>query len=77
MTGFRTFGPADIRRAVGLPDLIEPMARGFAEFSLGHGQTPIVVFAPAGGVSLLHRGGTAWPMPTAGARCWVLTRTLR
>lgn len=48
MTGFLTFGPAEIRRAVGLPELIEPVARGFGEFSLGHGQTPIVVFAPAG-----------------------------
>ena len=27
--------------------------------------------------SLSHRGGTAWPILTAEARCWILTRTLR
>src|ERR1019366_6300823 len=33
---------------------------------------------PATGVaSLSHRGGTAWPILTAEARCWILTRTLR
>jgi hypothetical protein len=32
---------------------------------------------PATGVaSLSHRGGTAWPILTAEARCWILTRTL-
>ena len=33
---------------------------------------------PATGVaSLSHRGGTAWQILTAGARCWILTRTPR
>ena len=33
---------------------------------------------PVTGVaSLSHRGGTAWPILTAEARCWILTRTLR
>jgi len=33
---------------------------------------------PATGLaSLSHRGGTAWPILTAEARCWILTRTLR
>jgi hypothetical protein len=33
---------------------------------------------PATGVaSQSHRGGTAWPILTAEARCWILTRTLR
>jgi hypothetical protein len=33
---------------------------------------------PATGVaSRSHRGGTAWEILTAEARCWILTRTLR
>jgi hypothetical protein len=48
MNGFRTFGPAEIRSAVGLADLIEPVARALAGFSQGQGEAPIVVFAPAG-----------------------------
>jgi hypothetical protein len=33
---------------------------------------------PVTGVaSLSHRGGTAWPILTAEARCWIPTRTLR
>ena len=33
---------------------------------------------PATGVaSLSHRGGTAWPILTTEARCWILTRMLR
>jgi ornithine cyclodeaminase/alanine dehydrogenase-like protein (mu-crystallin family) len=48
VTGFRTFGPAEIRAAVGLADLIEPVAHVLAEFSQGRGESPIMVFAPAG-----------------------------
>ena len=42
------FQAPSIRRAVGLTDLIEPVARAFAEFSRGLGEAPMVVFAPAG-----------------------------
>lgn len=50
----RVFGPDAIRRAVGLTDLIEPVARAFADFSQGLGEAPIVVFAPAGSNGDVH-----------------------
>lgn len=77
MTGFRTFGPDEIRRAVGLPELIEPVARGFAEFSLGHGEAPIVVFAPAGQHGDVHVK-SAWlrgmPVFTVKVASWFAAR---
>lgn len=48
------FGPDAIRRTVGLTDLIEPVARVFADFSQGRGESPIVVFAPAGSNGDVH-----------------------
>ena len=50
----RVFAPDAIRRAVGLTDLIEPVARVFADFSQGGGEAPIVVFAPAGSSGDVH-----------------------
>ncbi|SDZ33929.1 ornithine cyclodeaminase [Amycolatopsis xylanica] len=44
----RVFRASSIRRAVGLTDLIEPVARAFADFSRGLGEAPMTVFAPAG-----------------------------
>jgi ornithine cyclodeaminase len=77
MTGFRAFGPAEIRRAVGLAELIEPVARGFAEFSLGHGQAPIMVFAPAGQDGDVHVK-SAWlagmPVFTVKVASWFAPR---
>jgi ornithine cyclodeaminase/alanine dehydrogenase-like protein (mu-crystallin family) len=48
MTGFRTFGPAEIRDAVTLAELIEPVARALAEFSQDRGESPLMVLAPGG-----------------------------
>ena len=51
MTGegaVRVFRAPAIRRTIGFADLIEPVARAFADFSRGLGEAPIVVFAPAG-----------------------------
>lgn len=42
------YDAATIRQAIGLDDLIEPVARAFADFSQGLGESPISVFAPAG-----------------------------
>ncbi|MEU6717331.1 ornithine cyclodeaminase family protein [Nonomuraea sp. NPDC046802] len=42
------YGPDLIRRSVGFADLIEPVKQSFADFSGGRGESPIVVFAPAG-----------------------------
>jgi ornithine cyclodeaminase/alanine dehydrogenase-like protein (mu-crystallin family) len=50
----QVYGPDSIRRAVGLTDLIEPVARVFADFSSGLGEAPIVVFAPAGSEGDVH-----------------------
>jgi ornithine cyclodeaminase len=44
----QVFSPAAIRRAVDLTDLIEPVAKAFADFSQGLGEAPITTFAPAG-----------------------------
>jgi ornithine cyclodeaminase/alanine dehydrogenase-like protein (mu-crystallin family) len=43
-----------IRQVVGLADLIEPLAKVFADFSRGLGEAPIVVFAPAGEMGDVH-----------------------
>lgn len=48
------FQAPSIRRAVGLTDLIEPVARAFADFSRGLGEAPMVVFAPAGPSGDVH-----------------------
>ena len=43
----------------------------------GAGKTTLAHEIATGVASLSHRGGTAWPILTAEARCWILTRTLR
>jgi ornithine cyclodeaminase/alanine dehydrogenase-like protein (mu-crystallin family) len=77
VTGFRTFGPAEIRDAVGLAELIEPVARALAEFSQGRGETPIVVFAPAGQDGDVHVK-SAWlpgmPVFTVKVAAWFAAR---
>jgi ornithine cyclodeaminase len=50
----RVFEPDVIRRAIGFPELIEPVARGLADFSSGLGEAPITVFAPAGDEGDVH-----------------------
>jgi ornithine cyclodeaminase len=57
VTGFRVFGAAEIRAAVGLDELIEPVARALVEFSQGHGESPHAVFAPAGRDGDVHVKG--------------------
>lgn len=77
MTGFRTFGPTEIRDAVGLDELIEPVAHVLAEFSQGRGETPIVVFAPAGQDGDVHVK-SAWlpgmPVFTVKVAAWFAAR---
>lgn len=77
MTGFRTFGPAEIRAAVGLAELIEPVAHVLAEFSQGRGESPIVVFAPAGQYGDVHVK-SAWlpgmPVFTVKVAAWFAAR---
>lgn len=77
MTGFRTFGPAEIRDAVGLAELIQPVGRALAEFSQGRGETPIVVFAPAGQDGDVHVK-SAWlpgmPVFTVKVAAWFAAR---
>jgi hypothetical protein len=51
------FGAAEIRAAVGLDELIEPVARALVEFSQGHGESPHAVFAPAGRDGDVHVKG--------------------
>jgi ornithine cyclodeaminase len=48
------FGAAAIRDAIGFPDLIEPVAQAFADFSRGLGESPVTVFAPAGTAGDVH-----------------------
>ena len=48
------FDHEQIRRAVGFADLIDPVARAFAEFSQGLGEAPIATFAPAGEAGDVH-----------------------
>ncbi|MFI6602856.1 ornithine cyclodeaminase family protein [Nonomuraea sp. NPDC050536] len=50
----KIYGPEAIRRAVSLPDLIEPVSRSLADFSRGLGQAPQMVFAPAGEQGDVH-----------------------
>ncbi|WP_214319151.1 ornithine cyclodeaminase family protein [Nonomuraea sediminis] len=50
----KLYGPDVIGRAVDLPDLIEPVSRALADFSLGLGQAPLMVFAPAGEQGDVH-----------------------
>ncbi|MGH3208779.1 MAG: ornithine cyclodeaminase family protein [Trebonia sp.] len=77
MTGFRTFGLAEIRDAVGLAELIDPVAHVLAEFSQGRGETPIVVFAPAGQDGDVHVK-SAWlpgmPVFTVKVAAWFAAR---
>jgi ornithine cyclodeaminase/alanine dehydrogenase-like protein (mu-crystallin family) len=77
VTGFRTFGPAEIRDAVGLAELIQPVGRALAEFSQGRGETPIVVFAPAGQDGDVHVK-SAWlpgmPVFTVKVAAWFAAR---
>lgn len=77
MTGFRTFGPAEIRAAVGLAELIEPVAHALAEFSQGRGESPVVVFAPAGQDGDVHVK-SAWlpemPVFTVKVAAWFAAR---
>ncbi|GAA3227853.1 ornithine cyclodeaminase family protein [Nonomuraea helvata] len=44
----KVYEAADIRRAVGFGDLVEPVARAFADHSRGLGEAAISVLAPAG-----------------------------
>jgi hypothetical protein len=71
-------GAAGLRRLSGHPLApIRPTGPGRARAG---GEIVVLQCArePAAGVaSLSHRGGTAWPILTAGARCWILTKTLR
>ncbi|GAA3151804.1 ectoine utilization protein EutC [Nonomuraea roseoviolacea subsp. carminata] len=48
------FEAAQIRRAVGFADLVEPVAEVLAEFSRGRGEAPISVFRPAGDSGDVH-----------------------
>jgi ornithine cyclodeaminase len=77
VTAFRTFGPAEIRAAVGLAELIEPVAHVLAEFSQGRGESPIVVFAPAGQDGDVHVK-SAWlpgmPVFTVKVATWFAPR---
>ncbi|MEU7901231.1 hypothetical protein AB0B45_51485, partial [Nonomuraea sp. NPDC049152] len=50
----KVYGADAIRAAVGLDDLVEPVARVFADFSDGLGEAPITVFAPAGDLGDVH-----------------------
>ncbi|WP_202873414.1 hypothetical protein [Kribbella capetownensis] len=51
---FETYSPSAIRDVVGFADLVEPVERAFAAFSQGLGESPIVVFAPAGSDGDVH-----------------------
>lgn len=77
MTGYRAFGAAEIRGAVGLAELIDPVARVLAEFSKGHGESPAVVFAPAGPDGDVHVK-SAWlpgtPVFTVKVAAWFTAR---
>jgi ornithine cyclodeaminase/alanine dehydrogenase-like protein (mu-crystallin family) len=77
VTAFRAFGAAEIRAAVGLAELIEPVARVLAEFSSGHGESPLVVFAPAGKDGDVHVK-SAWlpgtPVFTVKVAAWFAAR---
>jgi ornithine cyclodeaminase/alanine dehydrogenase-like protein (mu-crystallin family) len=77
VTGFRIFGPAEIRAAVGLAELIEPVAHALAEFSQGRGESPVVVFAPAGHDGDVHVK-SAWlpgmPVFTVKVAAWFSAR---
>lgn len=71
------FGVESIRRAVEFTDLIEPIATALAEYSLGRGAAPIVVFAPAGGEGDVHVK-SAWlperPIFTVKVATWFSAR---
>lgn len=54
MTGVEVYGPEAVRRAVGFPELIEPVARVLGEYSQGVGGAPQHVFAPAGADGDVH-----------------------
>lgn len=45
---FRYHGPAEIRAAVNIADLIDPVAAALIDYSRGLGEAPIAFFAPAG-----------------------------
>jgi ornithine cyclodeaminase/alanine dehydrogenase-like protein (mu-crystallin family) len=48
VAGMVSFEPDAIRAAIGFEDLIEPVARAFADYSRKVGESPVSVFAPAG-----------------------------
>lgn len=50
----KTYEAAAIRRAVGFADLVEPVADAYRAFSRGLGESPIMVFAPAGESGDVH-----------------------
>jgi ornithine cyclodeaminase/alanine dehydrogenase-like protein (mu-crystallin family) len=50
----KVYGADAIRAAIGLDDLVEPVARVFADFSDGLGEAPITVFAPGGDQGDVH-----------------------
>ncbi|MFG1685319.1 ornithine cyclodeaminase family protein [Nonomuraea sp. NPDC049269] len=50
----KVYGADAIRAAIGLDELVEPVARAFADFSEGLGEAPITVFAPAGDQGDVH-----------------------
>jgi ornithine cyclodeaminase/alanine dehydrogenase-like protein (mu-crystallin family) len=45
---FAYFSPAQVRAALSVADVIEPVGRALVDFSQGLGEAPLMVFAPAG-----------------------------
>ena len=80
MTGVQIVGAETIRRAVGFPDLIEPVAAAYAAWSRGLGEAPIMVFAPAGPAGDVHVKA-AWlpdrPVYTVKVAGWFAGRAAR
>ncbi|MFJ1733022.1 ornithine cyclodeaminase family protein [Streptomyces sp. NPDC088254] len=73
-------GPAAIRAAVGYEDVLEPVALALADYSRGMGDSPVVVFAPAGRDGDVHVK-SAWlpgrPVFTVKVATWFLERSRR
>lgn len=68
-----------LRRTVGFEDLVDPVARAFADFSAGLGEAPISVFAPAGEAGDVHVK-SAWlqgrPVFTVKVAGWFAARAV-
>ncbi|MEZ0113614.1 ornithine cyclodeaminase/alanine dehydrogenase-like protein (mu-crystallin family) [Catenulispora sp. EB89] len=54
LAGLQFFDADAIRAAVGFEDLVEPVARAFADYSRGLGESPVSMFAPAGKEGDVH-----------------------